>query len=365
MGPDIALAASTREWPDRLHRFLLDHGGGRIVDRVMGPDQAASVQFDVLLIDDVCSFLTPRLVTLLKQAGAEVIGVYMPEDGPDAKRRLLECGISDVIETEATPEEFLAKIGTTLSYRTNQRPPEGSRTSAGFRIAVTGPCEGVGVTEISIALARSVASDLVTVLIDLDPRWPSVAQRLDLPLHPNIRTALDYALHRTDRLEEAMHRLGELRLIGGRADGGHGPELNRADSLMLLDALETTARVVVADLGPITESTSALLREFDTVIVVGVGTPVGVARLIKTANGLSSSLPGGSVLTVVNKIQRGGYRRSEIVTEIGRSLPGLPVVTLPYEIAVERAAWDGTIPAGGRYGKAVEAMSAVVVRTLT
>ncbi|HUP17291.1 MAG TPA: hypothetical protein VM848_14720, partial [Acidimicrobiia bacterium] len=65
MGPDIALAASAREWPDRLHRFLLDHGGGRIVDRVMTPDQASDAGFDVLLIDDVCSFLTPRLVTML------------------------------------------------------------------------------------------------------------------------------------------------------------------------------------------------------------------------------------------------------------------------------------------------------------
>ena len=81
MVPDIALAASAREWPDRLHRFLLDHGGGRIVDRVMGADQAASTSFDVLLIDDVCSFLTPRLVAVVKQAGAEVIGVYMPEIG--------------------------------------------------------------------------------------------------------------------------------------------------------------------------------------------------------------------------------------------------------------------------------------------
>ena len=31
MTPEIALAASAREWPDRLHRFLLDHGGGVVV----------------------------------------------------------------------------------------------------------------------------------------------------------------------------------------------------------------------------------------------------------------------------------------------------------------------------------------------
>ncbi|HSM44944.1 MAG TPA: hypothetical protein VK969_08005, partial [Acidimicrobiia bacterium] len=66
MGPDIALAASARDWPDRFHRFLLDHGGGRIVDRVMAGDQVGDTRFDVILIDDVCSFLTPRLVAKLK-----------------------------------------------------------------------------------------------------------------------------------------------------------------------------------------------------------------------------------------------------------------------------------------------------------
>ena len=73
--PDIALAASARNWPDQLHRFVLDHGGGRIVDRVMGPDQAAETPFDILVIDDVCSFLTPRLVDVVKSRGSEVLGV--------------------------------------------------------------------------------------------------------------------------------------------------------------------------------------------------------------------------------------------------------------------------------------------------
>lgn len=364
MGPDIALAASARDWPDRLHRFLLDHGGGRIVDRVMAADQAGNTNFDVLLIDDVCSFLTPLLVSKVKQSGGEVIGVYMPEDGSDAKRRLLECGISDVIESDASPEEFLAKVTASLAYRSDQPPPPQERSPAGFRIAVTGPCEGVGMTEVSIALARSISPQLTTLLVDMDHRWPSVAQRLHLPVHPNIRTALDYALHRTDRLEEAMHRIDELAVIGGRADGGQGPELTRADALMLLEALETTARVVIADLGPVAEPTRGLLREFDTVIVVGEGTPVGVARLVKTISLVFNHEPDGSVLAVVNKTARGSFRRSEIIAEIDRTLPEVPVVTVPYESDVERAAWDGAISMAGRYGKAVAAMSALVVRTL-
>lgn len=363
MVPDIALAASARDWPDRLHRFLLDHGGGRIVDRVMGADQATSASFDVLLIDDVCSFLTPRLVAMLKQSGAEVIGVYMPEDGSDAKRRLLECGISDVIETAASPEEFLAKVGTALSHREAAPAAEQPTTSPALRIGVTGPCEGVGMTEVAIALAHALADDLPTMLVDMDQSWPAVAQRLDLPLHPNIRTALDRALHRMERLEEGVHRLGDLMVVGGRADGGQGAEISRPDSIMLLDAMGSLAEVIVSDLGPLAGA-SALIREFDTVMLVGEGNPVGVARLIKTAGSVLAHHPAHSVLVAVNKTGSGSFRRSEIINEVGRALPDLPVVTLPRETRLEQAAWDGMLIAKGRYGRAVKEMSKVVVRSL-
>lgn len=363
MPPDIALAASARDWPDRLHRFLLDHGGGRIVDRVMGADQATKASFDVLLIDDVCSFLTPRLVSVVKQDGAEVIGVYMPEDGPDAKRRLLECGISDVIETEASPEEFLGKIRDTLAHRMAVPMAEPPPTSPALRIAVTGPCEGVGMTEVAIAIARSIAEDLPTVLIDMDQQWPSVAQRLDLPLHPNIRTALDHALHRIDRLGEAVHEIDDMLVVGGRADGGQGMELSRPDSMMLLDALGTLGDVIVADLGPISGS-SPLIREFDTVIAVGEGTPVGVARLIRACGAVWAQEPDQSLLAVVNKTGRGTFRRSEIIAEVDRVLTSLPIVILPHEPRLEQAAWNGSLLAKGRFGRAVADVAKVVVRSL-
>lgn len=364
MIPDIALAASARAWPDRLHRFLLDHGGGRIVDRVMGADQATKTSFDVLLIDDVCSFLTPRLVAVIKQSRAEVIGVYMPEDGPDAKRRLLECGISDVIETEASPEEFLTKIGAALAHRSALPAAEPSTRSSALRIGVTGPCEGVGITEVAVALAQSLANELGTVLVDLDQRWPSVAQRLDLPVHPNIRTAIDYALYRVERLDGAIHRLGDLMIVGGRADGGRGAAISRADSMMLLDVLGNKSDVIVADLGSLDES-STLIREFDTVILVGEGTPVGVSRLVQITGVVRASHPSLSLLVAVNKTGRGTFRRMEIVNEVGRVLTDLPIVTLPYETRLEQATWDGTLLTKGRYGRAVGEVADVVVRSLT
>lgn len=366
MTPEIAIAASARDWPDRLHRFMLDHGGGRVVDRVMAADQATAMSFDVLLIDDVCSFLSPRLVSLLKQTGSEVIGVYMPEDGSDAKRRLLECGISDVIETEATPEEFLAKVRATLAHRVSPPTPEAPSISRAFRIGVTGPCEGVGITEISIALAHSIAESLGTILVDLDSNWPSVAQRLDLPLHPNIRTAIDHALHRPDRLGESFHKSGRLAVVGGRADGGQsgGSEISRADALMLMDAVGAVAEVVVCDIGPIDEFSSALTREFDALMVVGTATPVGVARLIRTVGVILARNPGTSLVAVANKTGKGGFRRSEVVGEIGRALPDIPVMTLPFDPSLEDAAWNGTLVGKGRFTRSVHDVSSLVARSL-
>jgi MinD-like ATPase involved in chromosome partitioning or flagellar assembly len=363
MTPDIAIAASARDWPDRLHRFLLDHGGGRVVDRIMSADQATGQTFDVLLIDDVCSFLTPMLVTILKQSSREVIGVYLPEDGSDAKRRLLECGISDVIESGASGEEFLSKVTATLAHRVDASAIETSTSSSGLRLAVTGPCAGVGITEVSIALASLLARRSETMLVDMDPVWPSVAQRLDLPLHPNIRTALDHALHRVDRLEDAIHLVHRLSVIGGRADGGAGADIPRSDYSMLLNVLGTRYQVVVADLGPLTEANRAVLRDFDTLILVAAPNPVGITRLIRTLQLVENVAPGLSCLAVVNRCAA-GFKRSELVDEVRRVVPDAAVASLPQEPRLEEAAWNGSLVSRGRFNKAVEDMAGVVVRSL-
>ena len=191
--PDIALAASAREWPDRLHRHLLDHGGGRVTGRIMGPEQAADAEYDVLLIDDICSFLTPRLVSAVKERGAEVIGVFLPADGSDAKRRLLECGISDVIETQASAEEFVEHARAAIAHRVVVDDEAPAARATPFTIGITGAAGGVGISELAVNLSSLVGDRVAVSLIDADPKFPSLAQRLGAPLHPNIRSVLDQA----------------------------------------------------------------------------------------------------------------------------------------------------------------------------
>ena len=100
---ELAIALSARDWPDRLRHFLADHGGARVRVAAMGPEDLLVEAYHILLIDDICSFLTPRLIDLVAQQGRVVLGVYDPAEFADGKDRLLECGVADVVEAGCPP----------------------------------------------------------------------------------------------------------------------------------------------------------------------------------------------------------------------------------------------------------------------
>ena len=64
-----------------------------------------------MIIDDVSSFLTPRLVQELQRATRMVLGVFDPADGQDGKEHLRGCGVDQVIESGASAEEFVVAVG--------------------------------------------------------------------------------------------------------------------------------------------------------------------------------------------------------------------------------------------------------------
>lgn len=334
-----------------------------MVTRVMGSDQATDSSFDLLLIDDICSFLTPRLVGVVKQQGAQVIGVFSPDDGTDAKRRLLECGISDVIEADAAPEEFLTKVAEMLAHpgEVGEEPPRGSRA---WSIGITGATDGVGVTEVAVGLAGAVSRELGVTLVDLDPEWPSVAQRLDLPLHPNIRTALDATLHTTSGLDAALHRVDDLAVVGGVADGGAGSPLSHGEVAMLFDALAGRAEALVTDLGPLHRAMRGVMRGMDSLALVGVGDPVGMARLLRTLETAVEIADPEALVAVINKTPPGAYIDSEVRSQVAASFPEVAVVTLPFDRRVADSSWEGTLLGRGPFAKAVDRMARLVTRSL-
>jgi len=354
-GPEMALAASARDWPDRLHRFLLDHGGGRVRSRVMSPDQAVADEYDILLVDDVCSFLTPRLVRSLREKGREIVGVYNPADAPDAKRRLLECGITDVIESDATADEFLAVAGTTLAHRRSTSTSV-AEAAASFRVGVFGPLGGVGVTEVAIGLAGAVSRSRKSLLIDLDQRNPSVAQRLDLPLHPNLLTAADMAHHSGD-VDKALVEHDGMSIVGGLAAPGHH-ELRLIEVGGLLDEIGRSGfEVVVADLGSAAPDQLDYLR-FNVLIAVGLASPVGVSRLVRTVSAVITTVSSDTV-AVVNRVSP-GVRNVEMRSELERLLPDVPIVLLPEDRRLERAAWDGLRLTRGPFARSVGRIAGLI-----
>jgi MinD-like ATPase involved in chromosome partitioning or flagellar assembly len=364
MTPDIALAGSAREWPDRLHRHLLDHGGGRVVSRVLGAEQALESDFEVIFIDDVCSFLSPGLVARLRVSGAEVIGVFDPSDGSDAKRRLLECGISDVVESDAAAEEMLHLVYAALAHRAPVVDASPTSDRLGWTIGFTGATAGVGATEIAISLAWAASSDLEVALVDLDPHWPSVALRLDLPLHPNVRTAIDFVLHQPENLPQALHTVGALSVVGGVADRGTASPVTHVEAEMLLERLAAIVDLVVVDLGPLDRSLRPLVTRFDTMAIVGTGDPVGVTRLIRTMELASDIVDERSMIVIANKVPGRPFHMAEVRAEVSTAWPDLPLLTLPLDPGLAKATWEGMPPTRGPFSKAVQRAATLITEAV-
>jgi MinD-like ATPase involved in chromosome partitioning or flagellar assembly len=345
-------------WSVQLHRFLLDHGGATVKTRVMSPDQAASPEFDVLLIDDICSFLTPRLVVDLRRAGKGVIGVFAPDDGPDAKRRLLEVGISDVIESDALPPEFLQQIDSVSFHGEQSNAPHSDSRPRGFCLAVTGPQGGVGITEVAVGIATHLRPNGVA-LVDLNQAWPSIDQRLGLPVHPNLRTAMDLVLHEPDRLDQSFHDLAGLHIVTGLVNPDAGT-LSGSDAVTLISELALTHRHVIVDLGPITEGASGLLLErADATLVIGLADPIGVTRLIKAFERVVARGGSQAEVGVVLNRSRSNRQEDEIIAQLGRSLGDVPVFVIPEDSGLAAAVWDGGNLRRGPFARSAQRLASL------
>jgi MinD-like ATPase involved in chromosome partitioning or flagellar assembly len=329
----------------------------------MGPEQALSDQYEVLFIDDVCSFLTPRLVRSVRDMGREIIGVYDPADAADAKRHLLECGVTDVIEQDAMPEEFLAAAEATLLHRETDAHRIGA-VSPAFRVGVLGPIGGVGSTEIAIGLASTLALKRATVLVDLDMATPSLAQRLDLPLHPNLLTAVDAAHHRLGSMAETVLADGGIDVVGGLVNSVVAQGLPPIEIEGVLDELGKGGyEVVVADLGSPSAGRVDHLR-FQVLIVVGLANPVGMARMVRTIQDIVSGVDMPDTVGLVNRVGPGSRRRLEIRAEMARLLPTVPVILVPEDNRLERASWDGKRVTRGPFAKSVGKVASLIDRAV-
>ena len=364
--PEVALVFTAEPWVEELHRHLTDHGGARIRSLVIEPSVALEESYDVLVASHRWPALTRAFVADVHARGRQVLGVHDLAE-PASRAHLMAVEVDATIEADAGPDAFVRAL-VTLGARRGQRAGAGAQhpvARSGRLIGVGGP-PGVGRTEIAIQLAVSLSATSTAVLVDGDDLSPSIAQRLDLPVEPNMRTAIDAVEHGQGELAEALIPLerSRLRVLGGIPNPAGWAQVRPGEVIRVVDRLGAEVENVVVDgLGSLQDvGTSArgrnataqvLTREADVLVAVGDASPGGVARLlgwIVDARLLAASTP---LVVVVNRAPGAAFRRGELYDEITSSVDVAEVAFVAVDARVADAAWAGLPVASGRFTKAV------------
>lgn len=385
--PQVAMAASPREWAPRLHRHLVDHGGARVRATVLHPQEALTESYDVLVVDDTTSYLTPRLLSELRRCGRRVLGVYDGED-PRGKGELLELGVDEVLSHTAATEEFIEAIATLAADRYDRvqatpatsppapNPRIASEPARGRLIAVGGPCGGPGVTEVAVGLATVVGRrGEPCVLVDADDVAPCLAQRLGLPSYPNLRAAVDAVEHLAGTLAETLTpvRSGRFWLLPGLSRGADWAHVRPNEVQEVTRQLTRRGAHVLVNVGhrlddltatggpPRYATTRALLGAADAVVAVGVPTPVGVARLVEWVADLQAVAAAAPLHLVVNRTCASGFKRAQVEAELRRSVTPASVTIAPEDKRVPAAAWSAGLVACGPFTRAIGELAAAAL----
>ena len=390
--PSVAVGSSQRPWVAELMSYAQDHAGVRVVGTVLSSREAVEQTYDVLLIDDTTSYLTKRLIDRVQLMRRVVIGVYESTRGDVGKHKLLDLGVDAVIDAEASPKEFMARIRHVTEQRLvdrdfadiigNEPAAQGMRAgtdrvgtdTAGAVVVVSG---SNGVTEVCVGLADAMTRNGVSVIVvDLDTLDPSLAQRLNLPLSPNVLTAVE-SLRYSGAVGDAVavHEAG-FGVLPGLPSPREWEACGVDDVADLISVLaETEANVIVRinrhleDLSPFGVRAGRfgvarrLVADADQLVVVGDPSPTGVTAVLAWI-GDARGLTGAPIHVVMNHCGRSLYQQGEITEEIGRTFRSASVVFAPEDQRVRKAAWQGEVPVPGRYARALATVADRIAASL-
>jgi MinD-like ATPase involved in chromosome partitioning or flagellar assembly len=375
--PTVALVFSPEIWVEELHRHLADHGGARVRQIVVEPTVALDEEYDALVVSDRWPALTRSFVEAVHARGRHVLGVFDPQELA-GKDHLLALGVDTSIPADAPVEEFVAAIaglgpnGSASPARLVESQVPGtpgiSEESAGRLVAVTGT-RGSGVTEVALALAAAAADRRSSVvLVDAHETAPALAGRLGLGLEPNLRSAVDARAHGLGDLDHSIvrSRAGAgtgFDVLGGFPSPAAARQVTTRDVLDVLAALQRSYRSVIVDVdgslhAPIGR---AVLAESTTIVGVGVGAPVAVARLLEWMEAARDVAPAAALHVVVNRAPRDRFRQAEIASELRRAVPASSLVFAPTDRRVEDAGWDGGRVRRGPFVTALAPLAAEIV----
>lgn len=384
MTPDVAIAVSPRDWAEELHRFIADHGGARVRARVLDAREAVDEHYHVLVAEDLSSFLTVRMVAELHRTGRRVLGVY-DEREPWGRQRLVELGVDEVLPSTSGPDALLRAVEVLAVEATSDLdaelralrdvpsdPVESGGPGPGRLLAVAGPPGGTGRTELAIGVGHALTETGATaVVVDADDVAPSLAQRMGLALHPNLRTAVDVVEHWSGHLVDCLQPVSgsSMMVLAGLASGRDAAELRPAEAVGTLDALRDGHDHVVVDVGPCLEEvgglgsghgryalTRAVLGAADVVVGVGACSPVGVARFVEWV-AQARAVTDAPLAVALNRASPSGFERGELEEELTRTFEPAGLWFVPEDKRVREAAWAGTIVRRGPYRRALRSVA--------
>ena len=375
--PVVCFGSSQRSWVTDLISYVSDHGGMRVVGTVLTQDDALAMAYDVLVIDDVSSVLTPRLVDRLHAAGRVVVGVCDPERGVAAQERVLAAGVDSAVAADAPAGELVRAVNDALRQRGIDEEFAGLVDEFAGESGPTEPADPVpgdqhgiivtvagsdGATEVAAGVAGLLVRRGVScVLVDMDTVEPSVAQRLGVRLTPNIFTATEHLRLRSS-LEDAFSYHPEgFAVIAGIPNPREWENLSEGEAADLVTELATGFEVVVVKTSRHLEDLSGMaggpgrfdigrrmMAVADQVLVVTSASPLGMTRLL-TLIGDQSRLTAAPTHVVVNQAPPSQFVRGEISDELHRSLTPSSLTFLPIDQRVRKASWQGELVTSGPF----------------
>jgi MinD-like ATPase involved in chromosome partitioning or flagellar assembly len=327
------------------------------------------------------------------------VGVYDPSEAEGSgKQRLLDLQVDEVIEADASPTEFLRILARVSSSSTGEQhddlaalvadlagpaverrdPYESTegRTHRGRLLVVTGASGGVGATEVAIGLTAILADrGDKAVLVDADDVGPSVAQRLGMVVHPNLRTAIDVVRNNSGNPAEVLIDApsGDFEVLGGLANRRDWFELRPGDVAETVLRLARIRDHIIVNVSSRLEDlpamggparygvTRSLLALADTVILVANPTPIGVARVLDWIAEAKPLVEATPLFVAFNAFRGGAFRAAEIEAELRRVYQPGAIVFIPHDKSLVHATWQGLLPGRGPFVKSLEHIAISVV----
>ena len=375
--PVIAIAGSQRGWASELVRFLSDFGGARLKGTVLTASEALQTEYEVLLIDDITSFLSPRLVDRIHKAGRKVVGIFDPESGDLGRERLLTLGVDGLAPSDAGSETIL-EIVATVAFDGLPRSREGTahlseQTRLGRITMVAG---GDVAGDVALILAGAFqARQRAAMVIEVDTITPMLAQRFSLPVVPNLLTALDaHLLLRGDVRDSFMAGPYGVPLLTGLPDPTEWHTVQAEEMVDLVETISVLQDELVLKASPYLEEpvpakaregrfdvSRALLGLAGEVVCLAEPTPVGLSRTLAWS-ARARSLTAAPLHIVFESRSLSKFQRGELSDELLRNFIPDSITWLPADTGLERAVWNGTPTPKGSFIRTVEKLGGTMVR---